>query len=180
VFRWVQELPPLLIDAAPPCPHCPRGRWFMHESYVKLVERWVSPYWAIDQFGRGIDMLVSQKRDMSATRWFFTRVLTITLTPVEATTDKVAGYPRVREELAPGPDTAPTYATNRIEADHGRLTSRPRPIRGVKQLRRERVATTGNTFIQSVAAATTNSALKEPSIPQLMIKTSQEVAALIV
>ncbi|MGH3828905.1 MAG: hypothetical protein ACRDRS_00415 [Pseudonocardiaceae bacterium] len=117
----------------------------MHESYVKLVERWVSLYCAIDQFGRVIDM-------------------------VEATTDKVAAYPLVREELAPGPSATPRPTpTNRIEADHGRLTW-PRPIRGVKQLCRERVATVGNAFIQSVAAATTNSTSKEPSIPQVMIK----------
>jgi transposase-like protein len=32
-------------------------------------------YWAIDQFGQVIDVLVSEKRDLAATRRFFTRAL---------------------------------------------------------------------------------------------------------
>jgi transposase, IS6 family len=32
VFRWVQRLTPLLIDAARPCQHVPGDRWFVDET----------------------------------------------------------------------------------------------------------------------------------------------------
>ncbi len=38
----------------------------MDETYVKVAGRWVYLYRAIDQFGRVIDVLVSQKRDLVA------------------------------------------------------------------------------------------------------------------
>jgi transposase, IS6 family len=42
------------------------------------------------------------------------------------------------------------YANNRIEADHGRLKSRFRPMRGLKQLRCARVISTGHAFVQNI------------------------------
>ena len=67
VYRWVQRFTPLLIDAARPCRHVPGDRGFVDETYVKVAGRWVYLYRAIDQFGQVIDVLVSQKRDLTAT-----------------------------------------------------------------------------------------------------------------
>ena len=75
VFRWVQRFTPLLIDAARPCRHAPGDRWFVDETYAKIAGRWVYLYRAIDQFGQVIDVLVCEKRDLAATRRFFTRAL---------------------------------------------------------------------------------------------------------
>ncbi len=96
--------------------------------------------------------MVSEKWDLEATRRFFTRALTTTtVAPVEVITDKAAPYPRVLKELAPGAwHHIEPYANNRIEADHGRLKSRLRPMRGLKQLRCARVITTGHAFIQNI------------------------------
>ena len=58
-------------------------------------------YRAIDQFGQVIDVMVSQKRDLAATRRFFTRALDHGSSPIEVTTDRAAAYPRVLDELAP-------------------------------------------------------------------------------
>jgi transposase, IS6 family len=91
VFRWVQRFTSLLIDAARPCRHAPGDRWFVDETYVKVAGRWRYVYRAIDQFGQVIDVLVSEKRDMAATRRFFTRALNTTkITLVEVITDKAA------------------------------------------------------------------------------------------
>ncbi len=47
-----------------------------HEGvYVKAAARRIYLYQAIDQFDQVIDVLVSQKRDLTATRWFFIRAL---------------------------------------------------------------------------------------------------------
>jgi transposase-like protein len=54
---------------------------------VKVAGRWVYLYRAIDQFGQVIDVLVSQKRDLAATRRFFTRALEHSPRPSEVTTE---------------------------------------------------------------------------------------------
>jgi transposase-like protein len=49
--------------------------------------------------------------------------------PVEVVTDRAATYSVVLEELLPAPwHRTEQYANNRIEADHGRLTSRLRAV----------------------------------------------------
>src|SRR5919112_4428788 len=58
-------------------------------------------YRAIDQYGQVIDVLVSEKRDLAATRRFFIRALGHGLRPTEVITDQALGYPRVIEELIP-------------------------------------------------------------------------------
>src|SRR4030081_1080075 len=102
-------------------------------------------YRAIDQFGQGNDVMVSQKRDLAATRRFFTRALDHGLSPIEVSTDRAAAYPRVRDELVPAAcHVTEQYGNNSIEADHGRLKSRLRAMRGLKQLRCTRVITAGH------------------------------------
>jgi transposase, IS6 family len=96
-------------------------------------------------------VLVSEKRDLAATRRFFTRALEHGPCPSEVTTDRAAAYPRVLDELVPAAcHITEQYANNAIEADHGRLKSRLRPMRGLKQLRCARVITTGHAFIQNI------------------------------
>jgi IS6 family transposase len=58
-------------------------------------------YRAIDQFGQVIDVLVSQKRDLAATRRFFTQALEHGPRPSEVSTDQAPAYPRVVDELLP-------------------------------------------------------------------------------
>jgi hypothetical protein len=72
-------------------------------------------YRAIDQFGQVIDVVVSEKRDMAATRRFFTRALEHGPCPTEVTTDRAAAYPRVLDELVPGAcHITEQYATDEI------------------------------------------------------------------
>jgi transposase-like protein len=111
----MQRFTPLLIDAARPCRHAPGDRWFVDETYVKLAgRRWVYLYRAIDQYGQVIDVLVSLKRDLAATRQFCTRALEHGSRPSEVTTDQARAYPRVIEELRPAScHVAEQYATSK-------------------------------------------------------------------
>ncbi len=127
VYRWVQRFTPLFIDAARPCRHVPGDRWFVDETYVKVAGRWIYLYRAVDQFGQDIDVLVSPKPDLAATRRFFTQALQRAPRPSEVTTDRAPAYPRVLDELlAAAHHVTEQYANNPIEADHGRLKSRLR------------------------------------------------------
>jgi IS6 family transposase len=151
VYRWVQRFTPLLIDAARPCRHVPGDRWFADETYVKVAGRWVYLYRAIDQYGQVIDVLVSEKRDLAATRRFFTQAMDHGTHPSAVATDKASAYPRVLDELVPAAcHLTEQYGNNRIETDHGRLKARLRPMRGLKQLRSTRVISAGHAFVQNV------------------------------
>src|SRR5438067_7145974 len=135
VYRWVQRFTPLLIDAARPCRHAAGDRWFVDETYAKVAGRWVYLYRAIDQFGQVIDVLVAEKRDLAATRRFFTRALEHGPCPIEVTTDHAPAYPRVLDELVPAAcHVMEQYANNPLESDHGRLKARVPPMRGLKRL----------------------------------------------
>jgi len=68
VFRWVARFTPLFVEAARPCRHNPGDRWFVDETYVKVLVRWRYLYRAVDQFGQVIDMLVSPNRDRTQRR----------------------------------------------------------------------------------------------------------------
>jgi transposase-like protein len=151
LYRWVQRFTPLLIDAARPRRHAPGDRWFVDETYVKVAGRWVYLYRAIDQYGQVIDVLVTEKRDLAATRRFFTRALEHSPRPTEVSTDGAPAYPRVIDELLPAAcHITEQYANNAVEADHGRLKARLRPMRGLSKLRSARVISTGHAFVQNL------------------------------
>ncbi len=134
VYRWVQRFTPLLIDAARRCRHAPGDRWFVDETYVKVAGRWVYLYRAVDQFGQVIDVLVSEKRDLAATRRFFTQALDHGPQPTEVSTDRAAAYPRVLDELLPSAcHVTEQYATALSAGDQCRTCIRsklaPRSLR---------------------------------------------------
>ncbi len=164
VYRWVQRFTPLLIDAARPCRHAPGDRWFVDETYVKVAGRWVYLYRAIDQHGQVIDVLLSTRRDATAARRFFQRAISVTkVTPVEVTTDQAPVYPVVLEELLPAAwPRDDRYANNRVGCDHGRLKSRLRPMRGLKQDHSARVIIAGHALVQNVQRGHYELAVEEP------------------
>jgi IS6 family transposase len=117
VYRWVQRFTPLSIDAARACRHAAGNRRFVDKTYVKVAGQWIYLYRAVDQFGQAIDVLTSQKRDLAATRRFFTRTLRHAPQPSEGTTDRAPAYPRVLDELLPAAhQVTEHYANNPIEA----------------------------------------------------------------
>jgi IS6 family transposase len=164
IYRWVQRFTPLLIDEARPCRHTPGDRWFADETYVKVAGRWVYLYHAIDQFGQVIDVLLSEKRDLAATRRFFTRALRHGSRPTEVTTDRAQAYPRALDELLPTACHVMTkYANNPIESDHSRLKSRLRPMRGLKRLRCARVISAGHAFVRNIRRGHYELGTEEPT-----------------
>ncbi len=171
IYRWVQRFTPLLAEAARPCRHRAGGRWFVDETYVKVAGRWRYVYRAIDQFGQVIDVFVSPQRDATAARRFFERAIgTTKVTPVEVVTDRAATYPAVVEKLLPAAwHCTEPYANNRVEADHGRLKSRLRPMRGLKQDRNARVIIVGQAFVQNVRRGHYELAAEEPMNRRLAV-----------
>jgi IS6 family transposase len=134
LYRWVERFTPLVVDAGRPCRHSVGGHWFVDETYVKISGSWRYVYRAVDQYGQVIDVFLSRKRDLKAATAFFATAICSHGEPTEVTTDRAHALARVIEDLLPAAfhDTA-QYANNRIEADHGRLKARLRPMRGLKR-----------------------------------------------
>jgi transposase-like protein len=73
-------------------------------------------------------------------------------------------YPAVLEGLVPAAwHHTDRYANNRIEADHGRLKARLRPMRGLKQDRSVSVIIAGHACIQNLCRGYYELAVEEPA-----------------
>ena len=125
--------------------------WFVDDTYVKAAGRWRYLYRAVDQYGQVIDVLLSEQRDTAAARRFFTGALRRGPAPVEVSTDKAGPYLRVLDDLVPAAaHVTEQYCKNRVEADHGRLKARLRPMRGLKQFRPAARIAAGHAFVQNL------------------------------
>ena len=164
VYRWVQRFTPLFADAARPLRHACGDRWFVDETYVKVAGRWRYLYRAVDQYGQVIDVLLSEQRDTAAARRFFTRALAHGAAPVEVTTDKAGPYIRVLDEPVPAAaHVTEQYGNNSVEADHGGLKARLRPMRGLKRSRSAAVIAAGHAFVQNLRRGHYELALDVPA-----------------
>jgi transposase-like protein len=125
------------------------------ETYVKVAGSWRYVYRAIDQFGQIIDVFVSSRRDATAARRFFQQAIgTTRMTPMGVVTDRAAAYPAVLDELLPAAwHRTEQYANNRVEAGHGRLKARLRPMRGLKQDRGARAVIAGHALCRTSAGS---------------------------
>jgi transposase-like protein len=71
--------------------------------------------------------------------------------PCEVVTDAAPVYPAVLEELVPAAwHHVEQYANNPIEADHGQLKRRLRPMRGLQTDRTAQVVIAGQAFVQNL------------------------------
>jgi transposase-like protein len=165
ICRWVQRFTPLLAEAARPCRHTVGDRWQVDETYVKVGGQWRYVYRAIDQFGQVVDVFLSRRRDVRAARRFFQRAIgTTKIRPIEVVTDQAPTYPVVLAKLLPAAwHRSDRYANNRVEADHGRLKARLRPMRGLKRDRSARVIIAGHAFVQNVRPGHYELAAEEPT-----------------
>jgi transposase-like protein len=181
VYRWVLRFTPLLADAARPCRHAVGDRWQVDETYVKVAGQWRYVYRAIDQFGQVIDVFVSTRRDADAAHRFFQQAIGSTsVRPVEVTTDRAPVYPAVLEALLPAAwHRTDQYANNEIEADHGRLKARLRPMRGLKQDRSSaKVIIAGQAFVQNLRRGHYELAVQEPATRRVTVAFAELVMAI--
>jgi transposase-like protein len=128
-------------------------------------------YRAVDQFGQVIDVFVSAQRDGRAARRFFEHAICTTKTiPMGVVTDLAPVYAATLEELLPAAwHRIDRYGNNRLEADHGRLKARLRPMRGLKQDRSARVVIAGHGFVQNLRRGHYELAVEEPVTRRLAV-----------
>jgi IS6 family transposase len=84
----------------------------------------------------------------------------------------------VLEELLPAAwHHSERYENNRVEADHGRLKARLRPMRGLKHDCNARVIITGHAFVQNVRRGHYELAVDEPATRRLAVAFEELVLA---
>jgi transposase-like protein len=180
VYRWVLRFAPLLAEATRPCRHAVGDRWQVDETYVKVAGQWRYVYRAIDQFGQVIDVFVSTRRDATAARRFVELAIgTTKVRPAEVMTDQAPVYPMVLEEMLPGAwHRTDRYANNRVQADHGRLKARLRPMRGLKQDRSARVIIAGHAFVQNLRRGHYELGVEQPATRRVEMAFGELVLAI--
>ncbi len=152
VFRWVHRFTTLLAEAARPSRRPVGGRWYVDETYVKVGGSWRYVHRAVDEDGQVIDVYVAAKRDTAAARAFFDRALaTAGAAPTEVVTDRAPVYPKLLDELFPAAwHHSEQYGNNKIEADHGQLKRRLRPMRHLRNDHTATVIIAGHAFVQNL------------------------------
>ena len=96
-------------------------------------------------------MPVSARRDAATARRFFQRALTmLKVTPSEVVTDAAPIYPCSRSSFPRRGITWNDTPNNPIEADHGQLKHRLRPMRGLRTDRTAQMIIAGQGFIQNL------------------------------
>ena len=93
--------------------------------------------------------------------------------------DRAPAYPRVLGELIPAAlHIVERYANNPIEADHGRLKARPRPMRCLKRHRSARILAAGHAFMQNLRRGHYDIATEVPSRHRLRVAFDDLVLAI--
>jgi IS6 family transposase len=79
-------------------------------------------------------------------------------------------YPAVLQGLLPAVwHHTDQYGNNQVECDHGRLKSRLRPMRGLKQDRNAAVIIAGHAFVLNVRRGHYEQAVEEPANRRLAV-----------
>ncbi len=133
IYRWVQEYGSELDKRCRPYLQLTNDSWRVDETYIKVKGKWKYLYRAVDSEGNTLDFLLTAKRDATAAKRFFRKMLKAihTSTPRAIAVDKNLAYPKAIDELKADKELPEIvelrqkkYLNNIIEQDH----------RGIKRL----------------------------------------------
>jgi transposase-like protein len=157
ILRWVQRYVPEFEKRWRRYARRVGTSWRVDETYIKVRGRWAYLYRAVDKHGQTVDFLLSENRDMSAARQFFTRAIEIHGSPERITLD---GYPATHSAVAELKKSGvlhtqtkiwtSKYLNNIVEQDHRRVKQRIYPMLGLKSFRNAVVTISGVELIQKI------------------------------
>ncbi len=108
--------------------------WYLDEVFVKIRGKLHYLWWAVDQDGDTIDILVQKRRNRTAARRFFRKLLKgERAVPWRIVTDKLKSYSAAKREVMPTVyHCSDQYANNRAEVSHEPTRQQERQMRGFK------------------------------------------------
>jgi transposase-like protein len=87
VMRWVQHYVPVFERRWKKYARPVSSSWRVDETYIRVKGRWTYLYRAVDKEGMTVDFLLSEHRDISAAKRFFTKALQNNEAPEKITLD---------------------------------------------------------------------------------------------
>lgn len=140
--RWVVKFAPLIADRVRARKRPTASSWRMDETYIRVKGRWTYLYRAVDRDGQTFDFMLSERRDLTATRRFFRRVIGSNGVPERVVIDKsganLAGLQAVNVILKFTGSRRTIeirqikYLNNILAQDHRFIKQITRPIVGFK------------------------------------------------
>ena len=127
VFRWVQRYAPEINKRIRPHLKMSGASFRVDETYIKVGKTCKYLYRAVDKEGQTIEFMLSAKRDVSAAKRFFKKMMRAEhrCLPFSISVDKNAAYPEAfitsQEDRIVPPDCKlrrVKYLNNVIEQDH--------------------------------------------------------------
>ncbi|MDQ3255563.1 MAG: IS6 family transposase [Acidobacteriota bacterium] len=95
VWRWVQRYAPEINKRIRPHLKLAGASYRVDETYIKVGTQWRYLYRAVDKHGNTIEFMLSAKRDVSAAKRFFKKLMRADhrRLPLSISVDKNAAYP---------------------------------------------------------------------------------------
>ena len=89
IWRWVQQYAPAINRRMRPYLKLTNMSYRVDETYVKVGRQWKYLYRAVDSKGHTVEFMLSAKRDISAAKRFFKKVMRADhrATPLSISTD---------------------------------------------------------------------------------------------
>jgi transposase-like protein len=160
ILRWVQRYVPEFEKRWNRYARPVNGSWRCDETYIKVRGRWTYLYRAVDKYGRTVDFLLSERRDVSAAKRFFSRAIRHNGTPRVITLDGYAASHRAIRELKSTGRMCQRvrvrsckYLNNVVEQDHRRLKQRIGPMLGFKRFDMAAITISGIELAEKIKKA---------------------------
>jgi transposase-like protein len=157
ILRWVQHYVPEFAKRWNRYARPVGTSWRVDETYIRVRGRWTYLYRAVDKQGLAVDFLLSEHRDISAARQFFTKAVKRHGAPETITLD---GYPATHAAVAElkrsgvlRPQTkvrTSKYLNDLVEQDHRRVKQRIYPMLGFKKFGSAAVTISGIELVQKI------------------------------
>ncbi|WP_417729129.1 IS6 family transposase [Roseovarius sp.] len=146
IYRWVQHYAPEIERRMRwQWRHSRSDSWRMDETYIKVRRKWAYLCLVVDKFGDTIDFYLSPTRNTKAAKRFLGKALKGLKSweqPRVINTDKAPTYAAALAELKQEGKYPKDvlhrqvkYPNNVVEADHGKLKQRIKPVRGFKTMK---------------------------------------------
>jgi putative transposase len=137
--RWVEEYAPLLLKEFKKKKKVVGKNWKMDETYLKVKGKWYYQYRAVDEKGRTIDFLLSEKLNKKAANQFFKKSIKSCGIPIKINLDKnpanISGLEEINRSLKANERIIikrVKYLNNMIEQDHRFIEKITQPMKGFK------------------------------------------------
>ena len=112
----------------------PWTTWYLDEVFININAVLLYLWWAVDQDGDEIDILVQKRKDKKAAIRLFRKLLKgQQASPIKIVTDKLRSYSAAKKELIPDVEhSTQQYENNRCELSHQPCRQQERQMRKFK------------------------------------------------